>query len=344
MRSQIVLIVALSVVVSCSGVEQADQESNTSTSVGALAEELDAGLKSAPSADPNVPAEDVAELRERIYGILGESDLALHLRHEEMLEQCMKAQGFEYVPLPYPGDVSSPNVSLSDNREEFVRRYGYGKSTLYEAEEIASAVVAATYVDPNEEIFVGMSDAERDAYNEAMYGAPAEGTRSEDGSYVPASPRAGCSGEAAAVYGGVQALDISNEAQQALLNVEQFVHTDPKVRAAQDRWATCMTSAGYDVAAPDDTAAIVDSWMAPLLATDATKTVSATDPNGNPITVSVPDLDQKAFTDVQQREIDLAIVDLECDEESALTETIASVRSEIQERVISQWYGELSTP
>ncbi|NOX30895.1 MAG: hypothetical protein GXP35_12735 [Actinobacteria bacterium] len=190
------------------------------TTVHDLIAEGNAATKPPPTGDSSVSDNDIEELRTVLFGGGGaDSELTLHLRHEEILVDCMADQGFEYVAMPYAGSLSSPRLDTSLDADEFAELYGFGRSTLFEVEELASAVVAATHVDPNESLRNAMSDSERTAYLNAFFGPPAPGSSSEDGSYRPADRRAGCNGEAAAVYGGVQSFDISDEARDALLSI-----------------------------------------------------------------------------------------------------------------------------
>lgn len=293
--------------------------------------------------DPVIASSELEGIRSLLFGANGaDSELTLHLRHEEILVSCMAEQGFDYVALPYSGYLSSPLFDALVDADEFARQYGLGISTLYEANELASAVVAATWVDPNDERIGAMSQAERAAYYSALYGPPAEGRSSEDGSYAPADLTAGCSGEAAAVYGGVHALDLSDDARNALLNIEQFVRADPAVRAAEANWSTCMRADGYDVATTNDLIVVVESWLSPLLATSATKKVTTTDDTGSSITVEVPDLDTAALATAQQREIEIALANRGCDDASGLSDATTTARSDAQAQAISQWYGELA--
>lgn len=338
------ILVLLTAVVAASCTAESDTDLGSEGSApDSVTEEFASASQSAPSGDPDMPADDVDDLRTLLFEPHGsDSDVTLHVRHEEILVKCMTDQGFEYVALVYWRPMSSPRFDSSLDPQEFARLYGYGVSTLFEAEELASAVVAATYVNPNELLRAEMSESEVAAYYEAFYGPPAIGIASEDSSYVPADSSAGCSGEAAAVYGGIQSLDISDEARTALLNIEQHVQSDAAVRSARSDWAMCMTAAGYDVASTNDIDALLDSWLTPALATGTTKTVTTTDTSGNSVTVTVLDPDAEALARAQQLEIDLAIADLDCDESAGLSETTAITREAAQERAISQWYGELS--
>lgn len=308
-----------------------------------IADELDAEPSQNSAVDPDIASGELEEIRSLLFGTNGaDSDLTLHLRHEEILVSCMAGQGFEYVALQYSGYLSSPLFDASVDADEFARRYGLGISTLYEANELASAVVAATWVDPNDDRISAMSQAERAAYYSALYGPPAEGHGSEDGSYTPDDPTAGCSGEAAEVYGGVHALDLSDDARNALLNIEQVVRADPAVRTAEAEWSSCMGADGYDVATPDDLIVIAELWLSPILATSSTKKLTTTDDTGSSITVEVPDLDGGALATVQQREIELALTNRDCDDASGLSDATTTARSGAQAQTISQWYGELA--
>lgn len=314
----------------------------TSTAPSFLDSERDVGSSTIPPIDPNVPQSDIAAIRQQLFGASGESEAAQHRRHEEIVQSCMRDQGFTYEPIPFVA-ADSPNFDPTIDPGEFAREYGYGRSTLFEVDEIASAVAAATFRNPNDEIRAGLSQGALAAYFEALFGPPAESGTSEDGGYIPADPMSGCLGDASAVYGGIYTLDISTAARDALLNVERFISVDPEVRSAQDAWATCMRAAGYEVSTKEDAVALTDSLWSPLLATSATKSVTTSDSQGNHITVRIPDLDPDRLAEAQRFEIQVAVTDFDCDRSGGLSEAIGEARIRIQEQLISQWYGELTS-
>jgi hypothetical protein len=103
----------------------------------------------------------------RIEEQVGLDDSGIRLRQanvENLVRDCMKAQGFDYVPVdPNAAQaalVGAPGMS----KEDFEKQYGYGITTLYEQRR--KQAVAG----PNKSIRDSLSEADRKAYDHALYG------------------------------------------------------------------------------------------------------------------------------------------------------------------------------
>ena len=117
--------------------------------------------KSKPKVDPNAPVEDQ-------LGFDSAGIMARQSRVEASIRDCMKAQGFDYVPVdPYAQRAAVTGASrLSD--EEFLRQFGYGISTLWGR--------GGQQADPNERIRRSLGPADRAAYERALWGENAGST------------------------------------------------------------------------------------------------------------------------------------------------------------------------
>ena len=88
---------------------------------------------------------------------------------QEMVADCMAREGFEYVPTAAP----QSDFFYSDPFDaEFAREHGFGITTSLDTmgEASSDAFVADNVSDPNTEIVDALSESERAAYFEALYG------------------------------------------------------------------------------------------------------------------------------------------------------------------------------
>ena len=184
---------------------------------------------------------------------------------EEAVVACMREEGFEYQPQDFSSQVDSgggeeDSALMQDSPEAYGEKYGYGvvrNYELYEEPNIGEdgGFSGPTFVDPNEDYVTSLSDSERDAYYEVLYGPPqeeqnydetdSEGTQAY---YSPPLEEQGCQGKARLEVVGE---DPSNdpEIQQALDDVFSAQQDDARLKEAQREWLDCMgdTLADYDL-------------------------------------------------------------------------------------------------
>lgn len=342
MRRRVALLLCAAVVASaCTGVTEPEIQTDDAGG-GSTPRETVTASSPAPSSDGDVTSEDLESLRWHLFEPSEDADDDRHARHEQIIIECMAKQGFEYVALPFGGMTRVLELKQSLSAEDFAHQYGYGGATLYEEDEIASAMISASFVNPNDSIRKAMSSAELAAYYAAFKGPPRPGAQSEDGSYQPADLQAGCKGRAYLdVYGGARRSELSSEARLAIEGIELTVQSNDEVGAARTSWAGCMSTNGYELRSDEDIYALLDSWLMPVLATAATRTVSTTGLDGEPITVTVPAPDPAELAEVGQLEIALAVADVECDVSSGLSIATTKAREAAQLRIVTDWYDQL---
>jgi hypothetical protein len=237
-------------------------------------------------------------------------------RVEELVRECMAREGFDYVPMDPAQMVGSfPGEGLTGR--EFAEQYGYGMSTTYEESMDASD----EFVDPNADQLEGMSEQERTAWEEALWGdmtempPPAEG---DDGEVVVDGFGGGCQGEASeGVFGDPQ----SDEFTQLFDDYQEALEGDRRYRDAVDTWRDCMTGEGYDFTEPEDAFEAVDQRMQEIYeATDPTAGMSEdeiaalTPEQMEDLWSSVPEPDPELLAEVQEFEIAVAVADYDCQE------------------------------
>lgn len=208
---------------------------------------------SATSADPSAytPGGPAGPLEE----ILGWAAVAVgsaqdvieqERRVQDAIAACMAEQGFSYIPaVPSPEEITIFEGPARGS-PAFVQLYGYGILNGG-GEQAGSFMVELT--DPNDELLQAMSDAERTAYEVAMYGtvssAGADGAEYRGG---------GCQDEGFQVItgltapGGDPAAAVIDEATAFLLEL----HTDAAFDALNAEWATCLGTQGWTYASPFD--------------------------------------------------------------------------------------------
>jgi hypothetical protein len=168
--------------------------------------------------------------------------MARQSRVEAKIRDCMKAQGFDYVPVdPFAQRTAVTGASrLSD--EDFLKQFGYGISTLWGR--------GNGNADPNERLRASLGPADRRAYDRALWGENAGATFSaavENGDFTKLG---GCTRRATeAVFGGAQVL---TQLQNKLDQLDERILADQRMVRAVERWASCMADAGYRYEEPDE--------------------------------------------------------------------------------------------
>lgn len=184
------------------------------------------------------------------------------VRIQESIRQCMAEQGFEYQPMLPPDDAFRVSTT-EESHEEWVAEHGFGITTWYGKEEEFRDNAAFDWVDPNQEMVDAMSESERQAWYEALYGTEEEqmeGTEVEiddetgETIYVQTGYGAGCQGKAyEEVYGDpAQTEELWEQLSPAFDEMYQRVEADPRIVEANQKWAACMQEAGYEVTTRND--------------------------------------------------------------------------------------------
>lgn len=171
-------------------------------------------------------------------------------RIQELVRACMVEQGFEYIPAVQPTGAAMAIDASSE--EEWAAEQGFGITTWYGNEDFGQPMEESGWVDPNQEIVEAMSESEREAYYEALYGPPDQGEPQVDEEtgetiYTMEGFGAGCMGQAQEeVYGNQNAL--WEEMQPELDEMWQRMQADPRIVEANEAWAACMADQGFQYA------------------------------------------------------------------------------------------------
>lgn len=94
---------------------------------------------------------------------------------EELTAACMKKEGFEYKPVTYDNQMyEDPNAAAYElwGTREFAEKYGYGIS-MSRSSQTEMQNEGQEWVDPNQEYIDAMSESEKMAYYDALWGSGA---------------------------------------------------------------------------------------------------------------------------------------------------------------------------
>ena len=297
---------------------------------------------------------------------------------QQVIAECMRLEGFEYTVFVYDQSFSFESPYQDMTRREYVEKYGFGISTMFE-DGFASPEASPDEeeINPNDEYVNGLSEAEQEAYYEALYGPqdepPMEETVGTDGEpveveyeYVPQ----GCDGKAYEEQSAPEDQEFM-ENMSALMSTEIYerAQADSRVVDATKAYAECMSDAGHpEITSQDDTYNEVSTRMEPIYnsmgggfvyeeeavddesggATIAAASAAAPAPGDTVGDDGAPTYDEELLAQVQAYELALAAADLECGAD--LQRTMYEVSSEYEEEFIAAHgdelarYKELSTP
>lgn len=294
-------------------------------------------VDSAASGSPLAPYQEALRGSGHTADDLEREVLEAGQRIEEDIAECMKKQGFQYVPFVPP--VMSFDVAVdeaegvSPDDEKWVEEWGYGVVAGVGEAQLDEAVDDEPAEDPNSAYYDSLSDAEQVAYNASLYGTaePAEddGVSEEEGGEA-----GGCSG-AAAHREEVAQRDPELAAFDDLIarmdSVWQDFESDPGLVALNRAWSACMEERGEPGFDTQQSAeeSISTAYANLRFASDS----------GSDDEQLVPPSDLSPETDPQvaalrEREIELALVDLACREETNFAERQAAIQMQVEQEFV----------
>jgi hypothetical protein len=263
--------------------------------------------KPAPKKQFNGPVED--QLGFDTAGIM-----ARQSRVEADIRECMKAQGFDYVPIdPFAQRAAVTGASrLSD--EDFLNQFGYGISTLWGR--------GGAQVDPNQRLRAGMGAADRRAYDRALWGENPGATFQSAVDSGDFTKLGGCTRKATeTVFGGAQVL---TQLQGKLDQLDERILEDQRMVRALEHWTACMANAGYRYEDPDeidsDLTKRMEKIVGPVPGPFATGPASGQ---------KAPPYDRAALAALQREEVAIARADFAC-ERKEITPVESAVRPQYE--------------
>lgn len=294
-------------------------------------------------------------------------------RMQELIRDCMAEQGFEYLPVDH--NQGSYTVYDEGDEEERIRTQGFGITTWYGNEEMFEEPVEdVEWHDPNEEIVESMSDSEREAYYEALWGNEDEMMENaiieyddetgEEIGYSYEGFGSGCQGQAEQeVWGGGSDSDTQElweELEPAFEAMYERVQADPRIVEWNEAWSRCMAEAGHDYDSPDTMHNEVwedfdqrlqeilgpdGGWVDPFEGWSEAETEAFFNERSDEEIDAFfeaanqqqsENVDQDALAALQQEEIDLAVADLECRDGDEFWEVYQEVSESYEADLIAE--------
>lgn len=240
---------------------------------------------------------------------------------EKQIAGCMTAQGFEYTPSDSSAAGGLDELAAQQT-EEWVSTNGYGFSGVDDSAEPA---------DPNRAYIDSLTDAEKEAYYEALYGAATSTDEGEsvstDREYDPAT--AGCSEKAQREAVGGKGNFWDDQKYAGLLEkasaLQQKSEKVKEVVAASAEWAGCMADAGYpDFTKKSDAMTFVEQKNAELYGIDDDAVSGAPEPTA---------AERKAFRDL---ELKVALADFRCDRKVGYSDVQLKAQFALEETFIRE--------
>jgi hypothetical protein len=200
----------------------------------ALAVAACGGDEPAPADRPPVDIED--QLGFDQAGII-----ARQSRVEAVIRDCMKTQGFDYVPVDPFAQRAAVLGSSRLTDEEFLQQFGYGICTLWGRGRATE--------DPNARLRLSLGPADRKAYDRALWGDNPGATFTEAVDSGNFQRLGGCTRVATErVFGGAEVLA---RLQSRLDQLEERILQDQRMVRAIEAWSKCMAEAGFQYEEPE---------------------------------------------------------------------------------------------
>jgi hypothetical protein len=271
-----------------------------------------AGIALAACGDDEPPAQDVVELEDQL-GFSESGVIERQTRVEGVIQACMKAQGFDYVPVDPLAQRAALTGKARMTDEEFLEQFGYGISTLFGRGE--------TEADPNDRIRRTLSPADRAAYDRTLWGENPGLTFSEAIDSDAATELGGCTKQATEeVFGGATVLA---RIQGKFDELEERITQDQRMVRAVEKWSKCMADKGYQYDEPEEIDTDLIRRFKSILG--AAVQPGATAPPARGTTY-----DRAALAALQREEVKIANADLACEKEH-ITPVELEVRPQYEE-------------
>lgn len=281
-----------------------------------------AGCSSA-TGDDSSSREDSSPLQpylDAIYGSGSDAEAqraADEIAVEEGIAACMKEEGFEYTPnISVDASATTSDADWEPDDQSWVEQWGYGIVDWPGREQAREEGEAALAADANYTYVMSLSEAEQRAYESALTGAvSSEAQEAAESGEPPSVTDGGCQAKAYnAVSAEAPAADLGafEDLMGRMETLWGDVDSDPRFVKLDEQWSACMENGGEPGFARQRDASqsiseALRQLMQPTGDTGADTAQSSTEvtPQNDPAAASL-----------QEREIDLALIDLSCREET----------------------------
>lgn len=274
-----------------------------------------------------------------LYGDQSQEDMdQQQVKIEELTASCMAEKGFTYAPMNTSGNTTNfDSADMEDqNTKEWVTANGYGMFTNMEPTEPTTDESADAWVDPNQDYIESLSESGKEAFYAALYGEMDE-TVYEEGDEMPEYDwtKSGCQGYANHEVWGDQDTDLQDEFQplmDAMNELWEAQTSDPKIKALETGWSSCMADAGFTFKTPEDAYQSVNDAGSALYGW-----TEDYDPEAPPAEPASDEVDA-----LKALEIKTALADFNCKQEVKWDETNNEVRFALEEQFMKDHKEELA--
>jgi hypothetical protein len=218
---------------------------------------------------------------------------------ENLIRDCMKGQGFDYVPQDPAAQEAALLGGQAMSKEDFEKQYGYGITTLYEQRR--NLAVAG----PNKAIRDSLSEADRKAYDKALHGDDPTATffdALDSGDY---SRLGGCLKTATEqVFGGAEVVQTLSD---KLDELDEKMRADARMVKAVKDWSACMREKGFDgLEEQEEVDAVLQEKLEEIVGPPG-DLANADGAEG--------DYDKAALAALQKEEVAMVTADIACEKE-----------------------------
>jgi hypothetical protein len=250
---------------------------------------------------------------EEQIGLDGDTVLERQARAENLIRDCMKAQGFDYIPVDPVAQQAALTGSTGLSKEEFEKQYGYGITTLYEERQQAA-------FGPNETIRNSLDAAGQAAYDRTLYGQDPTATFQVALDTGDFTRLGGCLKTATErVFGGAAVLQ---SLQTKLEELEERLMADPRMVKAVEQWSKCMLRNGFELSFPEQVDAVLQRKLDAIVGAPGSGTQNE-------------NYDRAALAALQREEVEMVNADIACEErhiEAVEEDVRAGLEADFRER------------
>ena len=265
------------------------------------------------SSDSNGSNNSGLELEEQL-GFSQAGIIERQSRAEGVIRDCMKAQGFDYIPVdPYAQRAAlTGKARMTD--EEFQKQFGYGISTLFGRGNEQS--------DPNDRIRKSLSQADRAAYDHALWGENTGVTFADAVDNDAIDQLGGCTKQATEqVFGGAATL---SALKGKLDELDDRILQDQRMVQAIQKWSECMSQEGYRYSEPEEIDSDIQKRFESVVGVGVQPGATLPPDPGT-------SYDKAALAQLQQDEVKIAVADLKC-EKQEITPVENKVRPQYEDQ------------
>ena len=233
---------------------------------------------------------------------IGLDDEGIRLKQataENLIRDCMKTHGFDYVPQDPTAQEAALLGGQTMSKEDFEKQYGYGVTTLHE--QRAKLAVAG----PNKAIRSSLSEPDRKAYDKALHGDDPTATFFDALDTGDFSRLGGCLKTATdQVFGGAEVIETLSA---KLDELDEKMRADARMVKVVKDWSACMREKGFDgLEEQEEVDAVLKEKLEEIVGPpgDLAGADSAE-----------ADYDKAALAALQKEEVAMVKADIECEKE-----------------------------